>query len=310
MNKTSHRISGLVAPTLTPFTEKNQIDTATLEKYIDWLAKRTVHGLFPMGGSGEWPHLIFPERKIIIDCIIQTADKRVPVFPNVGCFLMKDTLELAAYAQEAGADAVTVVIPDTVAPNQEAIFNFFKAIDEIVDIPIVIYDPKGEGPLSPTPDTMRRMLDELKHISAMKYRTLNGEQMGYMLKAVGQRMSILSGSETVYLPDLIQGVVGVVGGGVNLYPEEIWAIKTAFEAGDLQKARQKQFEVLEYIEMLSLITWPCSGKIVLKTFGLPININTRNQTAPYSRDAYLKLQDYFYKKFYDQNKYSGSISEI
>jgi 4-hydroxy-tetrahydrodipicolinate synthase len=294
----SHRISGLVAPTLTPFTENDQIDTKTLEIYIDWLIKQTVHGLFPMGGSGEWPYLTLPERKIIIDCVIQTANKRIPVFPNVGCFLIKDTLDLAAYAQEAGADAITVVIPDTIEPTQEAIFNYFKLIDDIINIPVFIYDPKGEGPLSPTPDTMKRMLDELKHISAMKYRTLNGEKMGYMLKSVGERMSILSGSETVYLPDLVQGVVGVVGGGVNLYPEDIWSINTAFQAGDMQQARQNQFQVLEHIKMLSIISWPCSGKIALRTRKLPFNVITRHPTAPYSQTDYLKLQCYFCKKYF------------
>lgn len=288
-------ILGIITPVLTPFTEDNKIDIPALEKFIDWLTTRTVHGLFSMGGSGEWKYLSLDERKQIIDCVVSTSDKRVPVYTNVGASSLEETLELAIYAQNAGVDAITLVTPDFIEESQTALFNYFQAVDRQVDIPIFIYDPAGKGPFSPTPETMTKMLDELKNISAMKYRTVIGEDMAQMIMAVGHRMSIISGSEMVYLPDMALGTKGCVGGGCNLYPEIIWDIREQFEAGDHHAARKRQFEVIEHCRTLGAISWPCSGKIILKALGIPFTEVTRARTLPYSREAVKQLQNYFTK---------------
>ena len=286
-------IFGIITPVLTPFTADNKIDIPTLEKFIDWLTTRTVHGLFSMGGSGEWKYLQMDERKQIMDCVVKTSNKRVPVYTNVGANSLDETLELALYAQKAGVDAITVVTPDFIEGTQTALFNYFQAIDSQVDIPIFIYDPAGAGPFSPTPETMIRMLDKLKNIAAMKYRTVIGEDMAQMIMAVGDRMSIISGSEMVYLPDMALGTKGCVGGGCNLYPEIIWAIREQFEAGNHEGARKRQFEVIEHCRALGPVSWPCSGKIVLKALGIPFTEVTRARTLPYSREAVKQIQDYF-----------------
>lgn len=288
-----NEIYGIITPVLTPFTEDNKVDFPTLEKFIDWLTTRMVHGLFPMGGSGEWKYLEMDERKQITDCVVKASNKRVPVYANVGAGSLEETLELALYAQKAGVDAITVVTPDFIDGTQAGLFKYFQTIDAQVDIPIFIYDPAGKGPFSPTPETMIKMLDELKNIAAMKYRTVIGEDMAQMIMAVGHRMSIISGSEMVYLPDLSLGTKGCVGGGCNIYPELIWDIRNQFEAKNHDAARKRQFEVIEHCLALGPVSWPCSGKIVLQVLGIPFTEVTRARTLPYSREAVKQIKDYF-----------------
>lgn len=289
------QIGGIITPMLTPFTEDNEIDIKTLEIFVDWLTGQTIHALFAMGGSGEWQFLTIKERKIITDCVVQAAAKRLPVFTNVGANSLQETLELAQYAEKAGVDGITVVTPDFIEGSQEALFNYYQTIDAAIDIPVFIYDPQGKGPHSPTPATMVKMLDNLKHITAMKYRTIIGEDMANMLRAVGHRMSIVSGAETVYLPDLALGTVGVVGGGCNIYPHLIWNIHEQFMAANFDAARQQQFEVLQHCDALGAISWPCSGKIALNALGLPFTFKTRANSSSYTPADVEYIQRYFRK---------------
>ncbi len=286
---------GVVVPVFTPFTEDKQVDYDGLTAFVDWLCGRTVHVLFPMGGSGEWWTLTVPERRRIIDVVLETAGQRVAVVPNVGANTLRDTLELSEYACRAGVDAVGVVIPDSLKAGQESLYEFFAKIDQVVDRPIMIYDPRGEGALSPTPETVVRMLDELEHIAAMKYRTTNAERMARMCWKVGNRMTILSGVEFTFLSDLAYGARGVVGGGCNIFPEEIYAIQQAFERGDIEQARQNQFRVLEINEQLADVGWPTGGKLAVRARGVPITPVSRAEVGEPSPERVRQIEAFFAK---------------
>lgn len=284
---------GIVVPVFTPFTESKEVDYEGLAALVDWLCDRTVHVLFPMGGSGEWWTLSVPERRRIIDVVLETAGDRVPVVPNVGANSLKDTLELCEYASRAGASAIGVVIPDSLAPGQDSLYEFFAEIDQVADRPIMIYDPRGEGDLSPTPETVVRMLDELEHIAAMKYRTTNAERMANMCWKVQNRVTILSGVEFTFLSDLAYGARGVVGGGCNIFPEEIHAIQEAFEEGDIERARQQQFRVLEINQHLAGVDWPASGKLAVRARGVQITPVCRAEVRNPSPREVQEIESYF-----------------
>ncbi len=286
---------GIVVPVFTPFTEDKQVDYDGLATFVDWLCSRTVHVLFPMGGSGEWWTLTVPERRRIMDVVLETAGQRVAVVPNVGAKSLRDTLELCEYACRVGANAVGVVIPDTLKAGQDSLYDFFAKIDQVADRPIMIYDPRGEGPLSPTPETVVRMLDELEHIAAMKYRTTNAERMANMCWKVGNRMTILSGVEFTFLSDLAYGAQGVVGGGCNIFPEEIYAIQKAFEDGDIEQARQNQFRVLEINQHLAGVDWPTSGKLAVRARGVPITPVSRANVREPSPRKVQEIETFFAK---------------
>lgn len=294
-----HRLyHGVAVPMLMPFNEDKSIDWPALEKLTDWLTRSAVSILFPMGGSGEFGYLTLAERKQIIDTIIRVNQKQKMFIAGTGTSTLADTLELSLYAEKAGADGIGVVIPTTLDGTQQAIYDYYAAIDKAVSLPFMIYDPIGEGPLSPTPELMRKMVDEFNHLVAIKYRTLNGERMGFMTAAIGDDISVLSGSETVFLGDLSLGVVGCVGGGGNFYPELMASLQDFYTEGDIHEARRIQYRILQAIDVLNKVYWPLSGKIVLQEMGIPYKLITRVPQGTMDREGIAAIRG-FYKEMFN-----------
>ena len=276
MNTKLHqKYYGVITPVLTPFHEDKSIDYPALQKLINWLCIQQVNILFPMGGSGEFQTLTIQERKGIIDCVVETTGKRKMVFAGTGASSLIETIELCQYAEKKGADGVGVVIPTDIPDDEEALFNYYRAVDADISIPFMVYDPRGEGSHSASPRWMRRLIDELKNIVAIKYRTVNGEFMGAMAREIASDISLFSGSESVYLQDLSVGAVGCVGGGGNFYPNLMWKLQENFEKGDILSARHIQYEILTALDVLNNVYWPLSGKIVLQELGIPYKLITR-----------------------------------
>ncbi|MDZ7372826.1 MAG: dihydrodipicolinate synthase family protein [candidate division KSB1 bacterium] len=260
---------GVVVPVFTPFTAAGAVDLETLPKLLEWLSGQKVNVFFLMGGSGEWQALSFSERKQLVDVAVH-ASGSIPLVPNIGCEDLRDTLRLRDFAIHVGVPAVGVVIPEAIRPSQDGILAFVSTVCRECEVPVLLYDPRGEGPRSPTPATMRRIAEEVPSVVALKYRTTDAERMARMCREVGEHIQVLSGVETVYLSDLAYGAVGVVGGGANIWPNLLAALQEAFGAGDWTTARKLQFRVIELNDGLAQVPWPTSGKLALRALGLPI----------------------------------------
>ena len=297
----SKKYRGIIPPVLMPFNQDKSIDYKTLEQFIDWLCQQKVDILFAMGGSSEYQTLTVDERKKIIDVLVQITAKRKLAVAGTGAANLVETIELSQYAQEKGADAIGLVVPTDIPGNEEALFDYYKAVDRSVQIPIMIYDPRGEGPHSATPKLVRRMINELSNIVAIKYRTVNGERMGAMAREIANDISLFSGAETVFLQDMTVGAIGCVGGGANFYPQLIAQVQSEFENGNMERARELHFQILEATAVLDRVYWPLSGKIVLQELGLPYQLVTRVEARPYSEDDVRAIREY-YRKLLDIKK--------
>lgn len=294
-NPLHQKYKGIIPPVLMPFNEDKSIDYETLEKFIDWLCGKKVDILFAMGGSSEYQTLTLTERKKIIDILVDVNNNRKLAVAGTGAENLLETIELSKYAEEKGADGIGVVMPTDIPGNFDALFEYYKAVDSAVNIPIMVYDPRGEGPHSATPQLMRKMIDELKNIVAIKYRTVDGERMGAMAMEIADDISLFTGAETVYLQDLTVGAVGCVGGGANFYPELIAQVQEELLKGNLLKARELHFEILRATNVISRVYWPLGGKIVLQELGLPYKLVTRVEPRPFSEEDVKAIREYFRK---------------
>ncbi len=284
---------GIIAPVLTPFSEDKSVDFNTLEKFADWLCQQKVDILFPMGGSGEYQTLRIDERRQIIDTIVKAVAGRKQVFAGTGAATLEETIELSRYAAEHGTDGVVIVMPTDIPGNEESLFKYYKAVNDAIDCPFMVYDPRGEGDHSATPQLMRRMVDELDNLVAIKYRTVNGEYMGAMAREISDEISLFSGAETVFLQDLSVGAIGCVGGGANFYPELIRELQNRFLEGDILGAREVQYKILEATAVLENVYWPLSGKIVLQELGLPFKLITRVAGRAYTEESVSTIRKYY-----------------
>ncbi len=271
----NYNYHGIIVPLLTPFGKDKSIDFTILAQHVDWLCQRETDIIFAMGGSGEYQTLDLQEKKAVVDCVLQAAGGRKDVFIGSGCETLDQTLELSGYAAQQGAEGIGVVIPTHIPGTQEAIYDYYEQIARAIDLPLMIYDPRGEGVHSIEPATCARLLDDYQNIVAIKYRTTDGERMGAMAKSICHRMSLFSGAETVFLQDLCVGAVGCVGGGGNFYPGLMRSLQHAFENRDLARAKEIQFEILNAFEVLASVAWPLGGKIVMRAMGFDYPLDTR-----------------------------------
>lgn len=295
MNKEEIRkkIRGVIVPVLMPFLEDRSLDFQTLEKFIDWLCQRKICALFPMGGSSEYQMLQLEERKKIIELVVEVNQNRRLFLAGTGGKSLEETIELSQYAQSKGADGIGVVVPEFIPAEQSAIYEYYNKVDQAVSIPIMVYDPRGEGGHSVTAALMRKMVDELQNIAGIKYRTTNSEFMGKMGYKIASDIALLSGNECTYLQDLSVGAIGCVGGGGNFYPDLMWELQENFERNEISRARELQFKMLEATQVLSGVYWPLSGKIVMNELGIPFKLITRVKGDSFSEENVTAIQKYF-----------------
>lgn len=271
------KVRGPIVPMLTPFSENGCIDSETLRKFTDWLIEQEVSALFPISGSGERVTLTKEEKKIVMEIVIEQADKRVPVWPGTGGNNLKETIELSQYAERLGADAVVVVIPRDVEPTEDSIFNYYKELDENIDIPVYLYEPGGYEPYTITPRLFKR-LSSLTHIAGIKDSSSNMNKITRMvMETEGTKVQVIQGNEVLYLASLSLGITGVIGGGCNVYPSLFNQLLKSYEKGDIDASRNLQWEIIRRWDILAK-SWPLTGKIFFSMIGIPFKPICRVQT--------------------------------
>lgn len=293
--KLHEKYRGIITPVLMPFHQNKSLDFPTLEKFVDWLCTQKVSILFPMGGSGEYQFLSTDERVQIMKTILGVVNKRTLVFFGTGAENLQTTIKLTLEAEKLGADGVGVVMPTDIPDTEEELFSYYHAVGKATKLPFMVYDPRSVGHHFATPKLIRRLIDELDNLVAIKYRATDGELMGKMCREIAADVSLFSGSEAVALGDLALGAVGCVGGGGNFYPNLMWSLQDHFERGDILAAREVQFKILEAIEVLDHVYWPLSGKIILQELGFPFELVTRVPARPYTEEGVQAIRRYYRK---------------
>ena len=131
------KIEGVLVAMVTPFDENEELSKSAVHAIVDYLIEQGVHGLFPLGSTGEFFALSLMEKKLLIDLVVEAADGRVLVMPQTGGITTRESIELSRYAERAGADAVSVLTPFFTKPTQEELCQHYEEIAEAVDIPVL-----------------------------------------------------------------------------------------------------------------------------------------------------------------------------
>ena len=146
-------LKGSLPALVTPFKEDGSIDEKSFSDFLEWQIKEGSDGLVPVGTTGESPTLSHDEHKRIIEITIEVANRRIPVCAGAGSNNTQEAVDLASFAESAGADAILVVTPYYNKPSQRGLVRHFSAIAEAVSIPIVIYNIPSRSIIDMIPDT-------------------------------------------------------------------------------------------------------------------------------------------------------------
>ena len=227
---------GSLVALITPFREGG-VDEKAFQDFVEWQISEGTHGLVPCGTTGESPTLSHDEHKRVTELCIEAAAGRVPVVAGAGSNSTAEAIDLAHHAKQAGADGVLVVTPYYNKPNQDGLYAHFKAINDAVEIPIIIYNIPPRSVVDMTVETMAE-LAKLPNVVGVKDATTDLQRPIETRVAAGPDFCQLSGEDGTALPFLIQGGVGCISVSANVAPKLCSMMHEAWQQGALETAMQ------------------------------------------------------------------------
>ncbi|MCX7774573.1 MAG: 4-hydroxy-tetrahydrodipicolinate synthase [Rectinemataceae bacterium] len=244
------KLHGVFVVTVTPFTAEGKVDFFGIEKNVDWLIRQGVHGLIPLGSTGEFASLEDEDKKAIIDCVMGTVHGRVPVVVGATAETTEKAIRNALYAEKAGAAGVLVLPPYYYTPDQEEIYGHYRRIAEALSIPIMIYNNPGSSKVDILPETVAR-LSEVPGIEYIKESTGNIRRITEIRMSTEDSISIFCGWEDMAYESFIMGAQGWVCVLGNILPKEtVELYELVAEKKDYQKGWDLYRRLLPWLRYL------------------------------------------------------------
>ena len=261
--KTSFR--GSFTALVTPFSN-GSVDEKAFRELVDWQIAEGTNGLVPVGTTGESPTLSHEEHRDVVRWCIEEARGRVPVVAGAGSNSTEEAVDLARHAEKAGANAVLVVTPYYNKPTQEGLYQHFKAINDAIGIPIIIYNIPPRSVVDMSVDTMKRLY-ELKNIAGVKDATANMTRVTQQRAAMSEDFNQLSGEDITALGFMAHGGHGCISVTANVAPRLCAEFQAACLKGDFAGALKLQDKLAPLHINLFVETSPAPVKYALSLIG-------------------------------------------
>jgi len=249
----------------TPFA-RNVFDRATFEKQIAFQAANGTNGIVPVGTTGESPTLSHEEHRHVIEVAVHAAKGTgMKVLAGTGSNATDEAIDLTRYAKQVGADGVLLVSPYYNKPTQEGLYRHFKAIAEAVDIPIVLYNIPGRCGVNMAVATTARLAKDCKNVVGIKEATGDLNQASDTV--AGTNLTVVSGDDSLTLPIMAVGGVGVISVASNIIPRDIRRLVDAAAANNYAAAREMHLRLLPLFRALFIEGNPTGVKTALALLG-------------------------------------------
>jgi len=244
-------LSGIIVPLLTPLRDRDTLDLEGLNRLIDHVIRGGVHGLFLLGTTGEGPSLSYRLRRELITHTIRQADGRVPVLVSISDTAFVESVELARFAAQGGADAVIVVPPFYLPEGQPELREYLEHLLPELPLPLYLYNMPPLTKVAFDYETVCWAMRQPR-ILGIKDSSANMVYFSQLLAILRERpeWTVLMGPEELLAPSVLMGGHGGVNGGANIYPRLYVQLYESARAGDLEKARDLQGRVLEVSQKL------------------------------------------------------------
>ncbi|GBD35710.1 4-hydroxy-tetrahydrodipicolinate synthase [bacterium HR36] len=263
-------LHGIIPPVATPMLENEDLDLARLQWFLDYLIENGVHGVFVLGTNSEFYALSEDEKQAVMATAVQQVRGRVPVIAGVGAETTREVLRLARLAEREQVDAISVITPYFISPNQQEIYTHYRRIAESTSLPMMLYNnPAMCGGLRIEPETLGR-LTEFANIAGVKDSSGDLQNTMEYLRLVPSRFAVLQGRDTLIYSSLELGCRGAVPASANVAPRICVEIYEAFRRGDREASQQAQWRLNPVRLSLALATAPAGVKAALALLGKPI----------------------------------------
>lgn len=231
--------TGSMTALITPFLN-GQLDEKAFASFVDWQIKEGTTGLIPVGTTGESPTVSHDEHRRVVEVCVEVTAGRVPVMAGAGSNSTAEAIDMARFAQKTGAQAVLCVAPYYNKPNQEGLFQHYKAIADAIDIDVYMYNIPGRSIIDISIETMMRLREACSNIAGVKDATADMGRASLQRHHLGTDFVQVSGEDMTALGFNAHGGVGCISVTSNVAPALCAQMQKASLAGDYAAALEIQ----------------------------------------------------------------------
>ena len=258
-------LKGSLVALITPFRD-GKVDEKAFQDFVEWQIQEGTHGLVVCGTTGESPTLSHEEHERAIELCIEAARRRVPVVAGTGSNSTAEAISLTRHAKDVGADAALVVTPYYNKPTQEGLYQHYKAINDAVDLPLIIYNIPGRCVIDMSVETMAR-LAKLPNVIGVKDSTQDLARPTRTKLTCGDEFAQLSGEDGTALGFLAQGGVGCISVTANVHPKLCAMMHEAWQQGAIATAQKINEQLMPLHDALFCETSPAPVKYAASLLG-------------------------------------------
>ena len=257
---------GSITALITPF-RNGSVDEESFRKIVNWQIEEGTEALVPCGTTGESPTLSHEEHRRVVEICIEETAGRVPVIAGTGSNSTAECIELTRHARDAGADAALIVTPYYNKPTQAGLHAHYKAVNDAVDIPIIIYNIPPRSVIDMTVETMAE-LARLPNIRGVKDATSDLNRPILTALAAGPDFIQLSGEDGTAVPFLAAGGQGCISVTANIAPRQCYEMQRAWRDGDIARTLAMQSRLMPVHSALFCESSPGPVKYAAELLGI------------------------------------------
>ncbi|MBM3333012.1 4-hydroxy-tetrahydrodipicolinate synthase [candidate division WOR-3 bacterium] len=259
--------SGCITALVTPF-RGTRLDLAGLRENVRFQIKNRVRGLLVNGSTGEAPNLSSSEWERTLAAVVAEVHGRVKVVAGAGTNSTAKSVRQAKRAAALGADALLVVAPYYNKPTQEGLYRHYRAIADAVELPIIVYNIPPRSVVNILPATIERMARDCSNIAAVKEASGSLDQSSEIIQRCGNRVTLLSGDDSLTLPILAVGGKGVISVVSNIAPLDVSKIIDYYLAGKVELAAGMHRKLFPLIKAMFIETNPAPVKAAMQMLNM------------------------------------------
>lgn len=256
---------GVLPALVTPFRE-GAVDEDAFARLVEWQIESGVHGLVPVGTTGETSTLSHDEHRRVVELCVKTAAGRVPVVAGAGSNATEEAIELVRHAKTVGADAALVITPYYNRPSQEGLYAHFAAINQAVQLPVLVYNVPSRTGVDISNETLAR-LSKLPNIVGIKDATGDMPRASMQRVMCGADWVMLSGDDPSALGYMAHGGHGCISVTANVAPAHCANFYNDALSGQWKSALQAQDRLIRLHKALFTDASPGPTKFALSHLG-------------------------------------------
>ncbi|AWB25325.1 dihydrodipicolinate synthase family protein [Methylobacterium currus] len=261
------RFRGTYTVMITPTDAEGRLDLKALAAFTEWQIAQGIHGLIPLGSTGEFLSLAEEERVAVAETVIRVAAGRVPVLVGTGAEDTREALRLSRQAEALGADGVMIIPPFYATPTADELVHHYRTIGEAIGLPIMVYNNPATANVDLRPDLVARIA-EIDNCRYIKESTLEVTRVRDILRLCGDRMTVFGG--ILGFESFVEGAEGWVAVASNVAPGPLARLFTLVaDEEKLREARALSLHWLPLIEAVGGQAYVAGTKALLTHMGFP-----------------------------------------